>query len=79
MRISLAQDFQLKNGHISKTVNFFEKIAEKHFLPFLAYMGPFSVIFWVLQVSHSVKFLPKYAPGNGKEWGKKENLHVHKR
>ena len=39
------------------------KFSAVHFLPFLAHMGPFSVIFWVLEVAHSGTFLPKYAPG----------------
>ena len=50
------------NGHISKPAALRK---------FQAHMRPFSVIFWVLEVSHSVTFLPKYAPGSGKEWEKK--------
>ena len=70
------------NGHISKPVALREKLKKincnyfsifglqfstVHFLPFLAHMRPFSVIFWVLEVSHSVTFMPKYAPGSGKK------------
>ena len=46
-----------------------------HFFPFLAHMRPFSVIFWVLEVWHFVTFLPKYAPGSGKEWEKVTSLN----
>ena len=51
------------NGHISKPAALRK---------FQAHMRPFSVIFWVLEVSHSVTFLPKYGPGNGKEWEKRK-------
>ena len=51
---------------------FDESVVAPLFLPFLAYMGPFLVIFWVLEVSHSVTFLPKYAPRSGKDWEKRK-------
>jgi len=41
-------------------------------MPFLAYMGPFLVIFWVLEVAHSGTFLPKYAHGSEKDWEKRK-------
>ena len=48
------------------------KFSAVRFLPFLAHMGPFLVIFWVLEVGHSGPILPKYSPGSGKEWEKKK-------
>jgi len=42
-------------------------------MPFLAYMGPFLVIFWVLEVAHSGTFFSKYAPGSGKDWEKRKS------
>ena len=43
-------------------------------------MGPFLVVFWVLEVGHSGVFLPKYAHGSGKDWEKRKfgsyTLHV---
>ena len=56
---------------------FHESVVAPLFMPFLAYMGPFLVIFWVLEVWHSSgSFLPKYAPGSDQRLGKKENLHA---
>ena len=49
------------------------KFPAVRFLPFLAHMGPFLVIFWVLEVSQSVTFLPKYAPESGKDWEKRKS------
>jgi len=51
---------------------FHKSVVAPLFLPFLAYMGPFLVIFWVLEVAHSGTFLPKYAPGSGKDWEKRK-------
>ena len=80
------------NGHISKPVDLREKLKKincnyfsifglqfstVHFLPFLAHMRPFSVIFWVLEVSHCVTALPKYALGTCEQW-EDQNVQVHK-
>ena len=51
---------------------FDESVVAPLFMPFLAYMGPFLVIFWVLEVAHSDTFLPKYAPRSGKDWEKRK-------
>ena len=51
---------------------FHESVVAPLFMPFLAYMGPFLVIFWVLEVAHSDTFLPKYAPRSGKDWEKRK-------
>ena len=51
---------------------FHESVVAPLFMPFLAYMGPFLVIFWVLEVAHSGTFLPKYAHGSEKDWEKKK-------
>ena len=48
------------------------KFSAVRFLPFLAHMRPFSVIFWVLEVGHRGPFLHKYAPGSDKGWEKKK-------
>ena len=52
---------------------FDESVVAPLFMPFLAYMGPFLVIFWVLEVAHSGTFLPKYAPRSGKDWEKRKS------
>ena len=83
MRISLAQEFRLKTAisrkrKMIKIILFHESVVAPLFLPFLAQMGPFLAIFWVLEVSQSVTFLPKYAPGSVKT-GKKENLLFHQK
>ena len=51
---------------------FDESVVAPLFMPFLAYMGPFLVIFWVLEVAHSGTFLPKYAHGSEKDWEKRK-------
>ena len=51
---------------------FHESVVAPFFMPFLAYMGPFLVIFWVLEVAHSDTFFPKYAPRSGKDWEKRK-------
>ena len=48
------------------------KFSGVRFWPFLALIGPFLVIFLVLEGSHSVTFLPKYAPGSGLHWEKRK-------
>ena len=49
-----------------------ESVVAPLFMPFLAYMGPFLVIFWVLEVAHSGTFLPKYAHGSEEDWEKRK-------
>ena len=51
---------------------FDESVVAPLFMPFLAYMGPFLVIFWVLEVAHSGTFLPKYAHGSEEDWEKRK-------
>ena len=51
---------------------FHESVVAPYFMPFLAYMGPFLVIFWVLEVAHSGTFLPKYAHGSEEDWEKRK-------
>ena len=41
---------------------FDESVVAPLFMPFLAYMGPFLVIFWVLEVWLSVALWPKTCP-----------------
>ena len=77
MRILLAQEFRLKTAisrkrKMIKIILFHESVVAPLFMPFLAYMGPFLVIFWVLEVAHSDTFLPKYAPRSGKDWEKRK-------
>ena len=59
-------------NQIFRNFDFDESVVAPLFLPFLAYMGPFLVIFWVLEVAHSGTFLPKYAHGSEEDWEKRK-------
>ena len=62
----------IRRCQISRLVVFDESVVAPLVMPFLAYMGPFLVIFGVLEVAHSDTFLPKYAPRSDKDWGKRK-------
>ena len=84
------RNFDFKRPYLVNGAKFFDfgsryvvtKFSAVRFWPFLAFMGLFLVIFWVLVVGHSGGVLPKYAPGRlgkRKDWekgktGKKERL-----
>ena len=53
----------------------FQNFPQCVFLPFLAHMGPFSVIFWVLEVGHNWPFYPNMPLGVVKD-GKKRKFTV---
>ena len=54
-------------------------VPKVRFLSFLAHMGPFPVIFWVLEVSHFCTNIPLGVVNNAKKenlYMKNEHVHV---
>ena len=77
------RNFDFKRPYLVNGAKFFDfgsryvvtKFSAVRFWPFLAFMGLFLVIFWVLVVGHSGRVLPKYAPGRlgkRKDWEKRK-------